>query len=259
MNIGFAKESLKSGSNKPIYLQLVSLIKNMISQKELRSGDLLPSEHELCDIFGISRTTVRLAMQTLAKEHLVERIKGKGTFISSPMFSRTLNNLYSFSGEMQRLNIDSDSQVISFRKVDMPQEFMEHFSGHSGKKLFRIKRIRSVNGTPLTIETVYIPTFICPGLNAELIKNTSLYFILNKLSDITPVKAKETYTASSISKEEASLLKVPTSTSVFRVKRISYDLNIGVFEIAFIVVRGDKCSYEVELKSDHISFSRQVD
>lgn len=256
----FETQELQTNSSQPMYLQLVSLLKKMISQGSLKMGDVLPSEHEFCDMYHISRTTVRQALQALENEHMIERIKGKGTFVSSPIYSRTLNNLYSFSGEMKKLGFVAGVKMLSFEKVAVSEQLLEYFNmdDKEEKKLYEIKRVRTVNNVPLTLETVYIPEFICPGLNADLLKNGSLYELLNKLVNIIPATAKETYTVSMLTQNESELLECSKETCAFRVKRISYDVNVGLFEVSFITVRGDRCSYEVDLESDNVSFLRQI-
>ena len=104
-------------SDTPLYLQLKQQIKKLIIDGTLRPGDSLPSETEYCEYHNISRTTVRQAFSELEKEGCVTRIKGKGTFISEPKLSRTLNSLYSFSAEMARMGLKADAQIISFQTI----------------------------------------------------------------------------------------------------------------------------------------------
>ncbi|NBK91574.1 GntR family transcriptional regulator [bacterium 1XD21-13] len=247
-------------SDTPLYLQLKQQIKKLIIDGTLRPGDSLPSETEYCEYHNISRTTVRQAFSELEKEGCVTRIKGKGTFISEPKLSRTLNSLYSFSAEMARMGLKADAQIISFQTITGDTELIQRFQlQNEDPHLFQIIRLRTVNDEPLTIETVYIPCSVCPQLNQEILNNYSLYKVLKQYAGITPAHAKEVYAATLIRKEEAKLLNCPAGSSAFLVERTSFDFNERIFEIAKIVARGDRWRYELERQAEGISFQQQID
>lgn len=247
-------------SDTPLYLQLLQQIKKLITDGTLRPGDSLPSETEYCEYHNISRTTVRQAFAELEKEGYVTRIKGKGTFISEPKLSRTLNSLYSFSAEMASLGLKADSRIISFQTIVANDELIQRLQlKHTEPHVFQIIRLRTVNGEPLTIETVFIPCNVCPQLSQEILNNFSLYKVLKQYAGIIPAHAKEVYAATLIRKDEAKLLNCPAGSSAFLVERTSFDSSERIFEIAKIVARGDRCRYELERQPESISFQQQID
>ncbi len=245
----------------PLYYQLMTLIKRYILSGVLKEGDLLPSENELCDGFNVSRTTVRQAFDALEKEGLVERLRGKGTFVSKPKLRRSLNNLYSFSGEMNHLGLTADSEILSFEITDPTPDLFSHFVFREGEdtRVYKIVRRRSANGEPLMMETVFIPVKFCPDLNKDMLQRVSLYKTIGEKANIKPVRAVETYDAANIDRTQAKLLRCAPGTCAFFVTRVSTEESGQVFEVAFILVRGDRCRYEIELVKDNVSFSRQVD
>lgn len=255
------ERNLDMSSTAPLYYKLMILIEQCIIEHVLKPGDLLPSEHELCEHFHVSRTTVRQAFAALEEKGLVERLKGKGTFVAMSKLSRSLNTLYSFSGEMTDLGLSADSKVLSFEAMDTPKDLLEEFQTPEAdvSKVFEIKRVRDVNHLPFSYERVYIPVYICPYLTKELVQNASLYKILKDYVNIIPAKAKETYSTTNLNAKYAKLLDAPEGLSAFAIKRVTHDLSDRCFEIAFNIVRGDRCRYEVELKSNNVSFIRQVD
>ncbi|NMB07943.1 MAG: GntR family transcriptional regulator, partial [Tissierellia bacterium] len=87
-------------SRMPLYYQLMDIIIDMIDSGELVEDDQLPSERELCEIYDISRSTVRQAIQELEKEGYIYRVHGKGTFVSKEKFRQELLEFYSFTEEM---------------------------------------------------------------------------------------------------------------------------------------------------------------
>ena len=255
------ERELDMSSTAPLYYKLMILIEQCIVEHVLQPGELLPSEHELCEHFHVSRTTVRQAFSALEEKGLVERLKGKGTFVAMSKLSRSLNTLYSFSGEMTDLGLSAESKVLSFEVMDTPMDLMEDFQspGVDVSKVYVLRRIRNVNHMPFSYERVYIPVYICPYLTKELVENASLYKILKDYANIIPAKARETYSTTIMNAKYAKMLDAPVGLSAFSIKRITHDLSDRCFEIAFNIVRGDRCRYEVELKSNNVSFIRQVD
>lgn len=244
-----------------IYLQLAESIKKLISDGTLREGDLLPSETEFCEYYNISRTTVRQAFTSLEEEGLVSRIRGKGTFVATPKLNRSLNGLYSFSDEMANIGVTTDSRVLDFDRIQPSDELRNRFNLQPGEKseLFRIVRLRYVNDSPLTIETLYIPVAACPVLSKDLLEHQSLYSLLKQYSNIVPVHAVETYHAVALKKKESARLECPVGIGGFLVERLSYDVSGKLFEVASILVRGDRCKYSVDIGDKNFYFKHSVD
>lgn len=252
---------VSNSNDTPIYLQLVTSIKGLISEGILREGDLLPSEIEFCDYYKISRTTVRQTFAVLEREGLLTRIRGKGTFVATPKLTRSLNGLHSFSGELSNIGLSTDSEVLSFDIIKATKDLCElfDFANITKKEVFQIVRLRTANNEPLTIETLYIPVFICPELSKERMEHQSLYSLLKQYANIIPVHAVETYSATTIRSNESTLLKTPTGTGAFYVERISTDISGKVFELAKIIVRGDRCKYTVDVRDNSFSFTHSID
>lgn len=255
------QNELNQESGVPLYYQIVTLIKQYIISGVLEEGDLLPSESEFCDRFAISRTTVRQAFAALEKEGLVNRQQGKGTFVSIPKLRRSLNTLYSFSGEMLQLGLKPDSEIMSFEIMVPTPDLLATFKFRPGedKKVYKIVRRRSANKEPLMMETVFIPVKFCPGLDKDMLQNVSLYKTIGERAGIKAARAVETYDATTIDKTQAKLLHCAPGTCAFFVTRVSQDESGQVFEVALLLVRGDRCRYEIELAKDNVSVSRQVD
>jgi len=255
----FAIFSEKLKPNKsPLHEQLTTIIEQAIHNGTLQPGDLLPAEMEMCEWMGISRTTVRQAFSRLGEKGLIERIKGKGTFVALPKLNRSLNRLNSFSDEIRSMGLDSDSKVLAFSCIDTPKDVQECFD-KPVKQVYKIVRMRTVNGIPLTIETVYLPVIMVDGLTKKMLDHSSLYDLLREQYGIVSARASETYNATTINEEQAEILKCPIGIGAFYVTRLSRDTNGRIFELANILVRGDRCRYEVELECDNVSFLSHID
>lgn len=114
--------SIDENSQVPLYYQLILNIKRCITGGLLKPGEILPSEAEICDVYQVSRSTVRQAFGELEAEGIVIRKRGKGTFISLPKLRRKLDSLYSFSNDMLAQGIKPESKMI-FRKAEAFSRF----------------------------------------------------------------------------------------------------------------------------------------
>lgn len=254
------ENKLDMSSNRPLYEQLVSFVKNGIESGDLKLGDLLPSETELCDQYNISRSTVRQAFSHLEEDGLVVRKRGKGSFVSKPKLSRSLQNLYSFSNEITSLGLVPSSKVLAYEVITPGEEIMAKLSlCDSEEKVFSITRVRYAGEEPLALEMTFIPRRIYPFLTQAMVEQGSLYDTLVKRGGVQISHAKETYETLLLKESEAAILGVPKGSGAFYVQRVSYTKAEEVFEYTVMIVRGDRCKYEVDLKADHVQFRRKVE
>lgn len=242
-------------NDAPVYLQLSNYFSARIASGELREGDALPTETSLCEILGISRSTVRQAFQMLEDEGVIVRKKRVGTRVCKPKLKRSINNLYNFTTEMHALDLMPSSKVISFTTVRPTARIAETLQLAAGEMTFRIERLRLANGEPLMLETAYIPTRICPTLSREQL-NDSLYATIHEHSGSSPQEAVEIYEAVSLNKRDAELLHMHAGEAAFRIQRISKNTSGEIFEYCLELARGDRNKFQIVLKSSGVQYSR---
>jgi len=249
---GLLQNKLNSNDSTPLYLQLTEQIKDMIADGDIAVGSLLPSEPELCENLSISRSTVRQALANLETQGYVVRRRGKGTYASKPKIQRRLSRLCSFTKQMSELGMTSGTKVIEFELVG--EEKIPAMYGQKGDA-YKIVRLRKAQGLPFMIDTVYMPTAIIPELTREELDGTSLYDIVEKKTGNVPYRAVESYEVVKMSLREKKLLQTEHETA-FLVNRVSRLMSGEVFEVASMLIRGDRCRLEATLESDTIAFSR---
>lgn len=243
----------------PLYYQLVGIIKRNITGGILKPGDLLPSEAEICEIYRVSRSTVRQAFSALEAEGLIFRRRGKGTYISNQKLKRRLDNLYSFSNDMIQQGLTPRSKMLNFEKLSPSIDLVKGLSlAGDFEKVYKIVRIRIADEEPLLLETTFVPVKYCPFLEKEMLENDSLYRILREQATLNPFYAVETYEPVIIKKNEAKILNCKPGMCGYFVERTSYLETGEVFELTQSLVRGDRCRFEVELYKDIVNFSRKI-
>jgi GntR family transcriptional regulator len=251
---------LVENSRIPLYYQLVANIKRCITGGLLKPGDIIPSESEICEVFQISRSTVRQALGELEAEGLLLRKRGKGTFVSNPKLRRKLDSLYSFSNDMIQQGLIPESKMIDFEKRKPSLDIIKNLNLTDESELvFKIVRIRLANSEPILLETTFVPVKYCAFLEKEMLEKDSLYRILREVAFLEPYYAVETYEPVLFKKEEAQLLQCKPGLCGYFVERTSYIETGEIFELTQSIVRGDKCRFEVELYKDSVNFSRKID
>jgi len=255
-NVGLSNESIV-----PLYIQLITLIKRQSLSGVLKPGDLVPSETSFCSQYEVSRSTVRQALLQLTEEGLIIRRRGKGSFIASEKLNRNLNYLYSFTEDMDSLNLHPRSEILEKSTINASNEIAERLNlNKNNLKVFKLKRLRIANEEPLLLETTYIPLYLCPDIVNEDFVSKSLYSIFRNKYNLDLFKAVETYEAVKTTKETSDLLRCSSGDPAFNIKRTAY-LDSGIaFEFTSSITRSDKCIFTVELytNKNKINFTRTL-
>jgi len=250
---------LSLDSDIPLYSQLVGIVKRNISAGTLASGELLPSEAELCKTFDISRSTVRQAIGALEADGLVVRKQGRGTFVAEPKMRRKTETVYSFTSEISSMGLTPSSTLIEFEVVEPTPDIVKVLELSSiDNKVYKFIRIREVDGEPLILETSFYPQFIYPKLTRELLQTHSFYSLLYEVG-IVPASAVDSYEAVMMSRKEAEMLGCkPGSCAFFAQRRTRTEAGM-MYEFTQSLIRADRVKLDVFLHKDGVSFTRSVD
>ena len=234
------------GNGGPLYMQLISRIEHAIGEGYFKAGDPLPSERELAQQTGLSRVTVRKAVQDLAKNGLVVQRRGSGTFIA-PLVNKveqSLSQLTSFTEDMSRRGNEVRSLWLE-RGIyaPSPEETMA-LGLAAGDLVSRVNRIRLADEVPLAIERATLSTGFLPDPSTV---NSSLYMALERLG-CKPVRAVQRISATNINASDAALLDVAEGVAGLNIVRVSYLFSGKVVEYTRSIYRGDAYDFVAELK-----------
>lgn len=142
--------------NQPLYDQLVILLKKKIDN-ELTLGQMLPTERELALQYNLSRTTVRIALQKLESLGYVERVQGRGTFVSHAKdINQSNQHSYSVEEQLSELGKDAQSEVLGIKVIHSNAFFKEKFPKASNDKLLEIARMWRMDELPILFEKTYL-------------------------------------------------------------------------------------------------------
>ena len=140
-----------SFKNKALYHQLVDLLKNQM-ESNMIPHDKLPSERELTAQYGVSRTTVRLALKELENTGYIYRRHGKGTFVSDIKKNvADLAGTYSFTEQMKSLGRTAETRILAFEKIEADKFIAKQLNLSLGEVVFKLSRLRIADREPLKI------------------------------------------------------------------------------------------------------------
>lgn len=231
-----------------LYYQLKEILINKVRSNEWPIGTKIPTERELCDIYKVSRITVRQALNELEKEGYLNRKQGKGTFVTAPKIEQRLSKFYSFSEEIRKMGYAPETKVLDFNVVKADKDIASLLNLSEGAEVYSIKRLRLANGEPFALETSYIPYEECIGLTPDEVSEKGLYNIMKSKYNIIPSQAEEIFCAVLVSKEDAVHLQVKKGSPGLYLERITYNGANKPVEYCRGVIRGDRYKYRVMLK-----------
>lgn len=231
----------------PLYYQLMDLIVEKIENGILQEHDKLPSERELCEIYDVSRTTVRQTMQELEKEGYIYKKHGKGSFVSPHVYNQSLVKFYSFTEEMKKYGKSPSSKVVSLLVMECGNKMSKILNIDIEEEVYQITRLRLADGEPMLFETSYIPVHLFPYLTKAQLEQTPMYEIFRKKYNVQITKAVENFRAVATNDKEAQWLQIQAGEPSLLLERITYAKE-GVIEYTKTIARGDKFTYTVELQ-----------
>lgn len=221
-------DSRLAATIQPLYQQVEATLKEMIEGVVYSPGEQIPSERELSELLGVSRMTVRRAIENLIRRGLLERRSTNGTYVRQPQVLRRVGKDFAL-GLTQLLTEEGvvpGSRLISFQVIRAPLKIADKLALRLGAQVILLRRVRLANDSPFCIETSYLPVDLLPGLAAEdFTNNASLYTILRTRYNVTMVKNDETLKLSYATPEEAELLEVKSGSPVLLMRSIIFDQN----------------------------------
>ena len=241
-------EIINFESRIPYYIQLMDILKEKVQLGKWAPGDQIPGEQDLCELYRVSRTVVRQALRELELEGVINRRKGKGTFISQPKINEGLvQKLTGFYQDMMERGLKPVTKVL-YQNVNPATEKVARFLNiEPGEKVIEILRLRFINEEPIQLVTTYIPFEICPALADSDLTNRSLYEYLEKEGGIVIAKGRRYIEAVLANETEAAHLGIEHGAPLLMLDSISFSENGQPIEYYHALHRGDRSRFEVEL------------
>jgi GntR family transcriptional regulator len=238
--------SLDERSSVPLYTQLANLLRGKIVSGQWKEGDVIPSETQLIKEFGVSRGTVRQAVGNLAQQNLLYRRRGIGSIVTGTRVKQSLNEFYDLSTSFGASGMNLTVEVVGAKEQTPPTTVIQNLMLPPGAKVYWVERVLSACGAVLIVEHLFLPVELFPNMLEHDMAETNLYELFLRDYGLKVHRAQESFEMVEVCRHEAKYfgdLLVP----LLQHTRVTFD-EIRPFEYRRITVRGDICTYQVEIK-----------
>ena len=207
--------------------------------EQLNVGDAIPSERQLSVDLGVSRLTVRAALDDLAREGYLVRRRGAGTFVSEPKIAQELT-MTSFTDDMRRRGMRPSSRTLELRVTPAGARLGRLLHVSPSEPVVVATRLRLADGESMAIETIHVRERHVPGLTAADLEQQSFYELLRDRYGLVIVGGTQTIEPTVTDEDESSALGVPLHSPAFRFERVTHSESGEIVEFVESVYRGDR-------------------
>jgi DNA-binding GntR family transcriptional regulator len=229
----------------PLYFQVAQHLERAIESGELPPGTQLENEIQLAEQLGLSRPTMRRAMQYLVDRGLLIRKRGIGTQVAHPKFKRPVE-LSSLWDDLVRSGQQPATKVMSIEQERLTGEIAHKLGLSDGAEAIVLERLRYAGDEPLARLRNYLPAGLVPGLTTEVLERTGLYELLRS-NGITLHAATQIIGARAATQNEGRLLDEPKGAPLLTMERSAYDDAGRVVEYGTHIYRASRYSFEFNL------------
>lgn len=231
----------------PYYHQLKALLLEQISRDALNPGDRLPSDHQLCERYAVSRTVVRQALTELEFEGVIVREKGRGTFVAQPKSPQGLvQSLTGLYEDVASRNMMLRSEVRRLATVPADAAIAAELGLSAGDPVTVLDRLRFIDDLPWVLVTTYLPEGLVPNLASEDLVNGSLYQVMDR-HGVRPVSGRRSVEARSANAALARDLQIARGSAVLLLSSVGSDRTGRVVEVFHAFHRGDRTRFDVAI------------
>lgn len=241
--------SLHPDSPLPLYHQLEQALRSRIGSGSWPPGSMICSERELMQAAGVSRATVRQAIANLIADGLLERMHGRGTFVARPKLEQEMRSVYSFAEQMVGQGLHLDDRLLQRHRVPAAEDLADLLAVAPGAPLIHIKRVRLLQGTPLMLDSSYVPYHLCPDLLTDPFEGT-LYRTLTDRYDLPPIHCTDVLEPTLADETQAHLLEVEVGAALMSLERVTFTRGDVPLHVARNAIPGSRCRFRVNLWSD---------
>jgi len=234
----------------PRYYQVYTVLAQRVREGEWPTESAMPTEQEFARTFGVSRVTIRKALNMLQQERLIVRQQGRGTFALPPP---RRPNRANFSGLLENVvdfELHTKVRIVAFVKVGLPDEAARLLECAAGSPSLRIVRVRSDSQTPFSYTTCYVPEPEADLLTEAELGNSTVSSLLAK-GGVATASAEQRLSATVAGVEVARQLRIDVGAPLISMTRVMRDEQGKPVELIQALYRPDKYEYRVNLSLDN--------
>ena len=234
-----------------LYLQLEASLKQKIVTGEYEVGERIPTELEMCKEYGVSRITVRRAVQDLVEEGMLKKLRGRGTFVAVPkhvlgMQRATERGWSAFEGESN----PTHKEVLEKVTLSANETLAEKLGIEVGAEAYLIRRLIHEEEFPMAIDELFVSAEMFPGLLDLMNDSASFYDLAEHRYGLSFGLEDLTLSVSSARGDESRVLKCPPAAPLFILRKVMWTSDGRPMHYSKTILRGDRVSYHFRVDRD---------
>jgi GntR family transcriptional regulator len=231
----------------PLYAQVEATLATDIGEGRLMPGSQLAPEASLSERFGVSRPTVRQAIQRLIQRGMVEIRRGKGTFVAAPKLTQPLTALTSFVEDMLAAGRSPTARVVDKKVVLATAVVARQLDLREGDQVVRIRRVRLADGAPVSFDETYLPRAIGLKVMQDNLEAEPIFALLEGKYGILLVEAEYALEALAAKGTIARAIGVRPGSPLLLIERTSYAAKQRPVDYEKLYYRGDQIRFVTRL------------
>ena len=233
----------------PLYYQLKTLLEEYIEKEHTNYEEPIPPEMEISEAFGISRPTVRQAINSLVVEGKLYRKKSKGTFVNRPKIHQNfLESIQSFNEEMKEKGLTPKTEVLGLEVVACDEEVGRALQLEMGTEVVRLERLRYADGEPIVHVVSHLPYSLCGEMLEKDFTRVSMYHVMEAELGMTIDYATRRLEAILADSSTAKILGISKGSAIQYIQTIAYLTDETAVEYSKAYYRGDRSHFTFKLK-----------
>jgi GntR family transcriptional regulator len=231
-------------SKLPLYDQIERNLRDLIVNGDIKPGEAMPGEWDLAGLYGVSRLTVRRALDELVRQNWLEKKHGVGTFVRQPTMATIATSKLSFTEQMRAIGREPSSKYIGQRVLAATDKIARALHILEGDPIIEITRVRLADNIPILFERACLSTVRFPTLEShDWSQEESLYKVLSDEYEINISAMDHTIKPVTLTETEARYLKAQAGIPALLSQIIAFTSSGIPVEYAWSVSNGDKSEF----------------
>ena len=230
----------------PAYITVYNAIKNKILDGVYKTGDFLPTENELCEMFSVSRTTVRKAVEALSHEGMLSVQQGHGTVVLDYAVFQNMNVITGFTETLKRRGKQVSLKFLNIYKEKADAKMAKKLGIEEGAEIAHVERVSCSDGVPIAFIQNWIPYNLVNGIEKRAGEISSLYKFLQNEYFISIDMTKDRISASAANNFSAELLDVEIGHPMLCDERICY-MKYKPVCLDKLIINSDMYEFDINL------------
>ncbi len=238
-------KKIQRDSSIPLYYQLKRILSDQIDNGAWYPGDIIPGEHELQTLYGISRTTVRQALRELEAEGRVVRQRGRGTFVSAPKLTHELDTSHGQTTSFAAVGAKAGWRVLDAGLVAASSEVAERLGVEAGQTVFRARRLRLADQQPLAVHVTHVAPAFNDLVDESMLAQGSSLSYLSLSGQLQKYRTQRLFESVAADRETSALLGIAVGVPMMMIRRLLLTNDGQPIEDFFGIYRGDRFQYSI--------------